>query len=620
MTTNDKKNLNYIKEKIEQENINAPESLNHENVEKLLDSQFMPIKAKISCTKSKVFKAAVSIAACAAVLVMGLTVNLRYFHNSGIAKYLGINKGITEFENYEQLKDTIKDIQDKQSRYNLKDIVYETEKSASAEDDQAATSAKETGGLDHGETYTQVYGVDEADIIKNDGEYIYYACSDKIYIFETNNGNSNLAASIDFDDSAYICDMYLYKNKLIVNTLDWDEQYFGKTQILIYDITDRNNPEKINTFGQDGDYLSSRIVGNKLYVISNRNVYDESDYLPATYSEGGDAENIEIKDICCVRKPSTPSYLIATSFNLDSGDTFEDKKAVLGAGSDIYCTKDNLYVYCTDYTYGLDALTKTQILKFSLDSGRIELSSSVSIKGEIDSQYSLDEKDGYLRVAVTDTTMSGDDINTLYVFDENLDQVGKVKNFAKNEHIEAVKYIGNTAYLITYEQTDPLFIIDLSDPEDPQIKGSVKISGFSTMLHPVDENTLLGIGYATDNIFGGEVMDGLKLALFDISDSNNPKVLDSRTYRSTYSEAQDNPKALLVNNDKNYYAIPFVTYYNQDVTGVKVFEIKNNKIIETNSFDSGLETYCAERCTYIGNYIYVVLSDGDNITVRSFQN
>ena len=158
------------------------------------------------------------------------------------------------------------------------------------------------------------------------------------------------------------------------------------------------------------------------------------------------------------------------------------------------------------------------------------------------------------------------------MLDSKLKEAGKVTGFARNESIKAVRFIGEKAYVITYEAIDPLFIIDLSDPADPRIEGEVKIDGFSTLLIPVSAGRLLGIGHATgDNGYGGEYDSGLKLALFDISDPSEPKVLDSREFRDMSSIAQYDHHALMVNSDAGYFAIPYEVWDYSDAEESDVF-------------------------------------------------
>jgi uncharacterized secreted protein with C-terminal beta-propeller domain len=276
-----------------------------------------------------------------------------------------------------------------------------------------------------------------------------------------------------------------------------------------------------------------------------------------------------------------------------------DTKAVLGYGGQIYCNENNLYIT-------QQKSDKVQIIKVKLGKEEIQFTATGKVSGSVYDQFAMDEKDGYLRIATTSENKKGTDVNNLYVLDENLKVVGKVTGFAKDESIQAVRYIDDKAYVITYEQTDPLFIIDLSNPTAPEITGSVKITGFSSLLVPVDENTLLGIGYSTEETELGEATNGIKFALFDISDSSAPKILDSEVMEQSYSYAQWTHKALVVNQKEGYYAIPYDTYdYNNDEEshGVVTLKVVNNDIVITNTFKSEKLTDMS-RCTYIDDYLY----------------
>ncbi|MBQ2569385.1 MAG: beta-propeller domain-containing protein, partial [Ruminococcus sp.] len=229
-----------------------------------------------------------------------------------------------------------------------------------------------------------------------------------------------------------------------------------------------------------------------------------------------------------------------------------------------------------------------------------------------------DEYNGKLRVATTSRDSEQNEINNLYVLDENLRQLGSVTGFAQNESIKAVRYINDTAYVITYEQTDPLFVIDVSDPSQPAIKGEVKISGFSTLLVPVDDNTLLGIGYHTTDITEGdaamEMQDGVKIVTFDVSDKSDPKVLDTQIFENYYSAVQHDPKALLVNFERGDFTIP-MSKQEWTLDGWKNtsealnFRVENGKIKIIDRYvsekfsdqDSNLE-----RCVHVGDNIYLL--------------
>ena len=215
--------------------------------------------------------------------------------------------------------------------------------------------------------------------------------------------------------------------------------------------------------------------------------------------------------------------------------------------------------------------------------------------------------------------IKGKENNYLYVFDSNLKQIYKSEAFASGESIKAVKYVDNYAYVITYENTDPLFIINLSNVKKPKFMGNVEVDGFSSMLVNVGGDQLLGVGYNTYFDDNTERTDGLKFVLFDVSDPLEPKVLDERVYRTVSSEAQYNPKALVENKEKGYYAVPVVNDKNTQ-KGAIVVSVKDGKIVEKENYTSKLKksSYGGmnTRVTYVGDYYYLLDNELD---VSSFK-
>ena len=171
--------------------------------------------------------------------------------------------------------------------------------------------------------------------------------------------------------------------------------------------------------------------------------------------------------------------------------------------------------------------------------------------------------------------MTDDTTNSLYVLDENLKLVGKLEGLAKGEKIYSVRYIGTKAYIVTFEQLDPLFVIDLSDVKEPKVLGELKIPGYSTYLHPYDENHLIGFGYDTVQTTTGVATNGLKMSMFDISDFSNPKELFTVKVADKYasSELTYNHKALLYSKEKNLIAFPVSSYYNKKEFKAMIFNI-----------------------------------------------
>jgi uncharacterized secreted protein with C-terminal beta-propeller domain len=173
---------------------------------------------------------------------------------------------------------------------------------------------------------------------------------------------------------------------------------------------------------------------------------------------------------------------------------------------------------------------KTFIHRIAIDNGLIEHKAKGEVYGSLLNQFSLDEDDGFLRVATTLSMWSGKRIqfSNVYVLNEDLKVVGEVKNIAPDERIYSTRFLGDKLYMVTFKQIDPFFVIDLKDPKNPEILGELKIPGFSTYLHPYDENTIIGIGKQTkENEWGGVDESALKISLFDVSDFSNPKEIDT---------------------------------------------------------------------------------------------
>lgn len=598
-----KDNLEYIKGRFDGKDLPLPDSLSEENIKSLLDSDRQTIA--LQPEKSKKFKGAKILVASLAVVITALAV---FGISKGAIKLKNeaqFNKnthdGIIYFTSYNQVKEYNKKFNKNRSfPFTDKYVDYESDMGAvrknTATADGSTTSNKNQS---YAETYKQVEGVDEADIVKTDANYIYCLTGDdgKVMISSANGLKTEKVSEILLDDGVFASEMFLNGDTLVIIGTDFYSE--DGSFILVYDISNRESPELKNSYSQSGSFTDARMIGDTVYLVSSENVFNYPYYkVDATRKQ------VDYSDICAVKNCDNNSYTLIGAFDTVTGKS-KSTKAVIGTSAQIYCSEDNLYLFSPN-EYNL------KVLKYELKGTKIALKATGSVKGDINDQFSADEKDGFLRLA---TTYYGSkaEVNKLYVLDKSLKTVGIVSGFAKNEHIEAVKYIGDYAYVITYKTTDPLFIIDLSDPNNPQITGEVKIEGFSTLLYPVDENTLLGVGYSTEQIeesyVEAERTDGVKLVLFDISDKNNPKILDQKVFEDTYSAAQEEHKALMINKEKGNFAIP-LEYNSSDKGEVLVFGEKNGKIDVINEFSTPTSI---ERCTYIGDYIYGVDTYTENI-------
>lgn len=585
-----KNDFDFIKEKFDADNISAPDSIDENNIIDKLSS-----KPKLKLHQKTTFKAIVGAIACFA-LAVGIFAYAAPVYQKVPTPTVDLQNDdvVASFESYSDIKKAV----NKFSRQQY----YDTGTSKGGFNEIADTflgAESADSSLSFAKTYIQVEGVDEADIIKNDGKYIYYVNNkSEIKIYQ---GEELITTISDFNQEntdKYICidDIYIKADELVVNvTADayYDEKSVVTTDSYIYDLSDISNPRQTKKFTQSGNYTTSRLIDNTLYVISNKYVYDcktEEDCYIVT-GENENETTLPAASIKCGESINDTNILVVSAVNLYTQERTADTKAFLGCGSSVYCNKNHMYITVNG--------AETEIVKAELTESEIKFTATAKVKGYVHNQFSMDERNGCFRIATSDEIG-----NNLYIFDSQLNKISEITGFAENEQIQAMKYIGDMAYVITYEQIDPLFVIDLSDPHNPEIKGSVEITGFSSQLVSVDENTLLGIGY--------DDQSGIKIALFDISNPSSPAVLDSYTMLNSYSNAQHNHKAIVVNKGKNYFAIDYSQYASESESGGIVFEIKDNKIhilnrhiIHPTNYDE------AERVTYIDDTLYVLDSGGD---------
>ena len=246
-----------------------------------------------------------------------------------------------------------------------------------------------------------------------------------------------------------------------------------------------------------------------------------------------------------------------------------------------------MYIATNKATYGdnYEILSEnTHILKVALDNGKFIFKAEVDIDGQINNQFSMDENGDTFRIATTTGNMWNIDENTsnsIYILNDNLEEIGRLTEFAKGEKIYSVRYVGDKAYVVTFKQTDPLFVIDLSNTSNPQILGELKIPGYSTYLHPYDETHLIGFGYDTKEDGTQITTNGLKMVMFDVSDLNNPKELfkiNIGDSKYTYSELLSDHKALLFSKEKNIIAFPiYSSSGKKSYTRAVIYEIDLEK-------------------------------------------
>ncbi|MCR5035144.1 MAG: beta-propeller domain-containing protein [Clostridia bacterium] len=550
--------------------------------------------------------AGAAFAVCAAI-VIGIVIYYTYGGDE-----TENTDGIRQFNSYSQIQKVLGEIKEENP------IVYAMGGEPVVEEDLAVKDAE------HSDTYIQVEGVDEADIIKTDGKYIYYTSrlGYDVIIAKVTDGRTEESAVLSEEELGLSAEnLFLTGNRLVIMGNEYQEEvgyydpgYTTVTAVCVYDVTDPEKPELIGKYRQSGNYVSARITDGYLYLITNDYLSSEEQRIVPLAGVDENYDKLPADHVFCFPKPYSKSYAVIGSVKTDSekGKLKTKTKAVLGSSDNIYCSGSAIYLpdYKVDYRNFTEqgADERTWIMKAEISSGEIDFAAQGSVRGWINDQFSMDEKDGYFRVAAT-AYVKGKDVNYLYILDENLKTVGKVKGFAAGEQIKAVRFMGDTAYVITYEQTDPLFVIDLRDPAAPEMLGSVKITGFSSLLVPAGENMLIGIGTATSEEEIGEVEDGVKIALFDISDPKSPKVLDSIEYKGWSSDVQYNHKALTVNREAGWYAIPYFSWETEE-GGVLQFRVNGQALEEMEKYET---EQGIERCMFIDEHIYGLGSEEDEI-------
>ncbi len=341
---------------------------------------------------------------------------------------------------------------------------------------------------------------------------------------------------------------------------------------------------------QDGSYRSSRKVNGILYLFTTY-------YTSVIHADGSVVEEYvpRVNGICIpadsIAMPDMPSnsYIVGSSFACGTPGTVISQFSVLDANfyADVYVSQNAIYFAEAGYAEsGTSYHEYTQILKYTYQDGVMTPYGSANVKGQIHNTFSMDEQEGYLRLVTTENVEKTRYIkygepneygeqevvetadqwfdgsvqehtweleNHLFVLDENMRQAGSIEDIAKGEEIKSARFMGDTGYFVTYENTDPLFSVDLSDPSDPKIMGALKIPGFSEYLHFYSDGLLLGLGQETDEESGNFI--SLKLSMFDISDpyhvQETDKYLLNDVRKAYFADAMTDHKALLIAPSRN---------------------------------------------------------------------
>lgn len=465
------------------------------------------------------------------------------------------------------------------------------------------------GSSDYSETNIQVEGVDEADIVKTDGRHIYNFSGNSLIITDAYPLEGSKIVSKTELSNVQPTEMFVLEDKLLLfgsghyGCMEpMNEDYtkpsegagvatedvmsmpgcYGSSSVIVqlYDISDRSSPSLEKEIEYEGYYQTSRLIGSNAYFVVNSWPYyygwddsTEENIIPRMTEDGVEKRIAEAEEIGYILPMPAESFVTIASMNLKNSKT--QKETIAGSAESVFASQDNIYLASTVWMPPETVIPdgtpvvkdveriiigdteKTVINKFGLANGKIGYLGQGQVKGRVLNQFSMDEFEGNFRVA---TTIGWNGSNNLYVLDKEMSLIGSLEDLAPGESIYSARFMGKKAYLVTFKKVDPLFVIDVSDPTNPYVLGKLKIPGYSDYLHPIDETHLIGIGKDTVESTYGDFAwyQGVKMAIFDVSDVENPKEMHKIIIgdRGTDSHALHDHKAFLFDKEKELLVLP----------------------------------------------------------------
>ncbi|MEM3041043.1 MAG: beta-propeller domain-containing protein [Nitrososphaerota archaeon] len=586
-----------------------------------------------------------------ALFLTGITLGVVLFSLAGlpltVAPEFSGHPSLLKFSSYEELKAFLNGSLNSKP-YSYMDFPRNTLVSTPF----SAFSVKE-GGIEHSQTNIQVEGVDEADIVKSDGQYLYLASGMEILIVKAYPPETARVVSRIRMNGA-ISGIFVNENKLVVfanefpNCLGPDSiagYGFLQASVKVYNIENRENPVLTRSVTVNGTYFNSRMIGKYAYILLNSPAYlRENEVCLPSIMVNGRVKRIEASSIY-YSNVSDYYYSFTTVVALNIMDDEEDiaqETFLFGSATSVYVSLSNIYVAIPKY--GENGVQKTEIHRIQVQDGKITYVASGEVPGRVLNQFSMDEYNGYFRIATTTGHVSrflsqATSMNHVYTLNMSLNIIGRLENLAPGEKIYSARFVGERCYLVTFKKVDPLFVISLEDPEMPVVLGQLKIPGYSDYLHPYDGNHLIGIGKWTVEAEEGDFAwyQGLKISLFDVSDLEHPMEIDSFIIgdRGTDSPVLSDHKALLFDKARNLLAFPVLvaeideakypkgvppnTYGDYVWQGLFVFNITERGITlrggithvenEAEFLKSGYyfsSEYSVQRALYIDDVLYTI--------------
>lgn len=516
----------------------------------------------------------------------------------------------------------------------------------------AAPTAQGSGEAAHSTTNVQVQGVDEADCAKTDGTYLYIASSDSVFIVlayppdsARNISRIELRNELGLDPGCYVWidGIYLSDGRLAVLASIMSPREIAvspvlmpsfwrmtdeRTEVAVFDVGSPSSPVLLGEYGVSGSPMTSRLSDGVLYALAQQSVWtyhsaQPSLARPVGYDSSGSVAlppgsihfDPESSDV------SSFVNLLAVDLRaLGSNVT----SILAGSASTVYMSNSALYLTYQKWCPGSSAITvggnvstttsseesyRTTIYRVDVDGLSMHTSARGEVPGMLLNQFSMDERQGHLRLATTSSWSSPS--NAVFILDSDLNVTGQLTGIAPGERIFGSRFVGDTLYLVTFRQVDPLFVIDLSDPSKPRMEGQLKVPGFSSYLHPVDEGHLLGIGMQNGS---------LKLSLFDVSLPDEPREVAALLVPGwSSSPAVWDHKAVLYDGRTGTLALPISTYDStswQVHSSIMVFDVNATRLGLRGAVEADWGGYMM-RAHYIGDYLYSISDTAVQVNLLS---
>ena len=437
----------------------------------------------------------------------------------------------------------------------------------------------------HSETNNQVAGVDELDTVKNDGQYIYTVSNNTVVVVRAYPvTDAQLVSRISILNQT-IDGIFLSGNNLAIVSeapriiygtygacgvrtfggpamgIAYPSPYYRSTlpqiqntSISVYDLSNRSSPSLQSTVTVNGTFVGARQIGTFAYIVTSTPAW-VNQTLPLTVVNGHPIQTMATKVYHSDVSDQAFSYttILALDTNHDNpAPTVETY--LLGTSSTIYVSLTNIFL--TQPTW--DFTEQTAIHRISISQSNVKYEATGTVPGHVLNQFSMDEFQGYFRVATTGYAGWTGQTTSVYVLSNSLKIVGRLEGLGQGENFHSARFMGEMGYLVTFKKTDPLFVIELRDPTRPKVLGQLNTTGYSDYLQALDESHLIGIGKDTVDEGSFAWYQGVKVSLFDVSDPTKPSEVARYVIgdRGSDSLGLRDSKSILLDAEKNLLVLP----------------------------------------------------------------